>query len=174
RHTHLPYTTLFRSVYNGTSFDFSPFPEICAEIGKAYLRGNPTINTGQPITEFTSPDIQSRIGFDANGYYIDTDGLISGEYYVQYTYTNSSSATSTLIKRITVYAAPVAVIGANNACVDDAIQFNDLSTIPNNTNGGIINKWLWDLDDKDLLSSVQNPVYTYETAGIYDVSLTVT
>src|SRR5690606_23359110 len=63
---------------------------------------------------------------------------------------------------------------ANNACVDDAIQFNDLSTIPNNTNGGIINKWLWDLDDKDLLSSVQNPVYTYETAGIYDVSLTVT
>jgi len=35
-----------------------------------------------------------------------------------------------------------------------------------------IDNWIWDLGDGDV-SYEQNPVYTYEEAGIYDVSLTI-
>src|SRR5690606_15119216 len=161
-------------VFNGTSYDFSPEPELCANIGRAYLRGIPDYTTGIPPTSFTSPDVPSRIGLDATGYYLDTDGLTSGEYYIQYTYTNSLGATSVLIKRVTVYASPVAAIDVDNACQEEPVQFTDLSTIPNNTLGGMITGWLWDFDDQDLQNSMQNPTYTYANANVYDVSLTVT
>lgn len=161
-------------VFNGSSYDFSPEPELCANIGRAYLRGIPDHTTGQTPTAFTSPDIPARIGLDASGYYLDTDGLLSGQYYIQYTYTNSFGATSVLIKRITVYASPVAAIAADNACQQEPVQFTDLSTIPDNTLGGVITGWVWDFDDQDLQNSTQNPTYTYTNPDVYDVRLTVT
>src|SRR5690606_9242907 len=122
----------------------------------------------------SSPDVPSRIGLDGTGYYLGTDGLLSGEYYVQYTYTNEFNATTSLTKRITVYAAPAAAIAVDNACQEEPVQFTDQSTIPNNTLGGAIVGWLWDFDDQDLLNSNQNPMYTHQDPDIYDVTLTVT
>jgi PKD repeat protein len=167
-------TTTDFGIFNGSAYDFSPTPEICANIGRAYLRGIPDYATGFTPTFFSSPDVPSRIGLDATGYYLDTDGLISGQYYIQYTYTNEFNATSVLIKRVTVYAAPVAAIDAANACEEVPVQFTDLSTIPGNTLGGSITEWLWDFDDQDLLNSTQNPTYIFQDADVYDVTLTVT
>ena len=47
------------------------------------------------------------------------------------------------------------------------VQFTDLSS------GEDISSWIWDFGD-GATSTVQNPEHTYLTAGIYDVSLTVT
>ncbi|WP_062397585.1 PKD domain-containing protein [Methanogenium cariaci] len=49
------------------------------------------------------------------------------------------------------------------------VQFTDLST------GEDITAWAWDFDNDGTTDSIEeNPVYTYDTAGVYSVSLTVT
>ncbi len=64
-------------------------------------------------------------------------------------------------------AAPVADFSgtptSGNAPLD--VTFTDLSS-------GLINTWAWDFGDGGS-STLQFPVYTYDTAGIYTVSLTV-
>jgi PKD repeat protein len=48
------------------------------------------------------------------------------------------------------------------------VQFTDLST-------GDITGWMWDFDnDGTIDSNEQNPIYTYNDAGVYTVSLTIT
>jgi len=46
------------------------------------------------------------------------------------------------------------------------VQFNDASLLPNNS-------WNWNFGDGSGTSTAQNPLYTYTTAGTYDVSLTI-
>ncbi|MDP8210623.1 MAG: PKD domain-containing protein, partial [Candidatus Stygibacter australis] len=54
-----------------------------------------------------------------------------------------------------------------NITVGDVIQFTDLST-------GEPVSWAWDFENDGVIDSgVQNPVWTYEEAGIYSVSLTI-
>jgi PKD repeat protein len=49
-----------------------------------------------------------------------------------------------------------------------AVQFSDLSTVEN------ITAWAWDFGAGNATSTEQDPVYVYETEGVYTVSLTVT
>lgn len=155
--------------------DYSSVPEICANIGKAYLEGSPEIDDGYNPTLFEAADAaySEIIGFDGNGYYVNTDGLTSGIYYIRYKYTNASMATSVIIKPITVYAAPVANIGASNSCVEDSVLFTDLSTIPGNTLAGNITEWLWDFDVQGLASTNRNPTFKFSRPDVYDIRLTV-
>lgn len=50
-----------------------------------------------------------------------------------------------------------------------AVQFSDQSTVGTKA----ITAWLWEFGDGGY-STAQNPAHTYQTAGSYDVSLTVT
>ncbi len=70
-------------VFNGVSYVGGLTPEICGDIGRAYLRGSPPVSTGLTPTVdtyFSSPDIPSRIFYDGTNYYLDTDGLAAGAY----------------------------------------------------------------------------------------------
>jgi len=64
--------------------------------------------------------------------------------------------------------ASVAQFGATTVAGDSplGVQFTDQST-------GSINSWLWDFGD-GATSTAQNPLHTYNSAGVYAVSLTVT
>ncbi len=68
-----------------------------------------------------------------------------------------------------MYAAaqPVAKFGASgtSGCAPLIVQFSDSST-------GSISTWYWDFGNGS--SVLQNPTWTYSTAGIYNVLLTVT
>jgi len=58
-------------------------------------------------------------------------------------------------------------------CYDKTVYFTDSSV----TNNGIIISWIWDFGDPAITndtSSLQNPLYVYNSAGSYQVSLTVT
>ncbi|MBT1686505.1 PKD-like domain-containing protein [Dawidia soli] len=153
--------------------DFSAEPRICTNVGKARLVGDPPAGTGSVPTGFASPLTPGILGSDAAGQYINTDGLLAGEYFVEYTYTNAVGATNTMLKRIVINASPQAVIGANNSCVTDSVAFADLSTIPNNTFNGTINGWEWDFDDGDVKKTIQHPKWKYSREGYYHVTLTV-
>lgn len=58
-------------------------------------------------------------------------------------------------------------------CVGKPIQFTDTSL----TIYGVVDSWRWDFGDPSTLadtSRLQNPVYTYPTAGVFNVELRVT
>ncbi|WP_248610787.1 DUF3344 domain-containing protein [Methanobacterium alcaliphilum] len=71
---------------------------------------------------------------------------------------------------ITSYDTPVASFTANATDVpaSSSIQFTDSST-------GDISSWVWDFNNDGIPDSTdQNPVFTYDTPGIYTVKLVVT
>ena len=61
--------------------------------------------------------------------------------------------------------ADFTTVSSNTGCGSLIVEFQDLST-------GNPDTWLWDFGNGNT-STLQNPVAVYSSAGIYDVSLTV-
>lgn len=111
------------------------------------------------------------------------DGTISTAANPTYTYNNPGIYDVTLVASdgvcsdTLIRTAYIEVIGPSAAfssdittgCTPLPVSFSDLST-PNS--GTTITNWLWDFGDGGV-STQQNPIYTYNTPGLYDVSLTV-
>lgn len=96
-----------------------------------------------------------------------------GTYTVTLTATNAAGS-NTLSKTsyVTVYADPVVDFSANttSGCFPLRVQFLDLSTAgTGNTNVA----WLWDFGN-GATSTLQNPLFTYNTTGTFSVTLRVT
>jgi PKD repeat protein len=98
----------------------------------------------------------------------DTAGL----YPVNLTVTDQTGATSTKIETdaVTVNPVPVADFTFTNASGTEPL---DVAFTDTSTPAGNIAHWAWDFGD-DTNTTVQNPVHTYDTAGLYSVNLTVT
>jgi gliding motility-associated-like protein len=96
-----------------------------------------------------------------------------GTYSVSLTVTNASGAnTITRQQLVTVHEPPVVNFTADrtSGCFPLQVQFTDLSTAGNgNTNTA----WQWDFGN-GIISTVQNPLATYTTAGTFTVTLRVT
>lgn len=96
-----------------------------------------------------------------------------GTYTVTLTVTNASgSNTVTRTNYITVYETPSVDFSSNttSGCFPLQVQFQDLST-PGAGNTNVA--WLWDFGN-GTTSTLQNPVATYGSAGMYSVTLRVT
>ena len=94
-------------------------------------------------------------------------------YTVKLTVTNvNGSNTLTRSQYISVYESPTVSFTAdkNNGCFPLRVQFTDVSA-PGTGNSNV--SWLWDFGDGST-SILQNPVATYTTAGIFNVTLRVT
>ncbi|MFC2113757.1 PKD domain-containing protein [Bacteroidota bacterium] len=95
-----------------------------------------------------------------------------GTYTVSLTVSNASgSNTMTKNAFITVFKNPAANLTATTAttgCKPLSVSFSDQSQ----QGDGIITKWTWDFGDGGG-ASAKNPNYTYNTPGIYNVSLHV-
>jgi PKD repeat protein len=77
--------------------------------------------------------------------------------------------TETRTDLIAVYAPSQADFSASatTVAVGDTVTFTDLST-------GDITTWHWNFDNDDKVdSTASNPTHCYDTAGVYDVSLTI-
>ncbi len=95
-----------------------------------------------------------------------------GTYTVTLTVSDGSNSNSeTKTGYITVFADPVADFSLSpvGGCVPFPVTATDLSA----PGDGVINQWTWDFGD-GTISNQSNPNHTYQTAGMYDVSLTVT
>ncbi len=179
-------TTIVNPVTNidwiipGAIVDNNGFPQICATIRVAdvQLKGFPDVldpqasSTNPPF--FSSPDIPGAIFRKVDGqYYINTKNLSPGVYNIDYVYTNSFEATTTLRKSVTVFAAPKSIIDVGNACETSTVTFTESSQIPVNPFGDVIDKWNWNFGDGNG-SELQSPNYLYTSPGQYNVRLTVT
>ena len=72
--------------------------------------------------------------------------------------------------QIEFIAPPTANFSVNDVCLNEQSVFTDFS----NAGFGAIDTWQWDFGTAGATSSNQNDVYTYSTAGSYDVQLIVT
>jgi gliding motility-associated-like protein len=91
-----------------------------------------------------------------------------GNYNVTLTANSVHGCTSAISKALIVENKPVADFIFDKNCPETPIAFSDRSTI----SLGNINNWSWDFGNSNV-SNLQNPLYTFTTAGIYPVKLTV-
>jgi hypothetical protein len=165
----------------------------CSNAGLIRLIGSPQANTGDPSgTNFTAVltgnavDLGSRIFSFNNEWYIDTDGLPSADYLLQYNYKDLTTGLSStpITYPVRVWAAPDAVISppANN-CITAAIALDGStsSIIAPNPFGATIGAggYNWTFGDP-AGGTATGPSVSYDYAavsappGTYNVTLTVT
>ena len=76
----------------------------------------------------------------------------------------------TLKDTITVFPMPIANIANTAVCLNDGMNFNDLSIV----SGGSITGWSWDFSDGTSPNGNPNPSHIYSNPGTYTVTLIVT
>ncbi|MCH8329850.1 MAG: PKD domain-containing protein [Bacteroidetes bacterium] len=98
-----------------------------------------------------------------------TTVLSPGTHTIELFVTTSTGFTCSFLDVVDIPSPPVAAfIHSAPACVGDVVSFTDISS-------GSIASWLWDFyNDGSATSTLQNPLFTYFTAGFVDVLLTVT
>lgn len=94
-----------------------------------------------------------------------------GAYNVQLIVLANNGCNDTIVKPISIDPVPTAAFSANitAGCQPLVVSFTDQSQ----NNGGTITNWLWDFGDGTGTSTLQNPTYTYDMVGNYDVTLII-
>ncbi len=109
-------------------------------------------------------------GGTMNGLIYTNTWTAEGTYAVNFTVQDTGGLTAVGSFNVIVYERPQADFSADVTAgtAPLAVSFTDLST------GGVTG-WAWDFDNNGVTDSiVQNASYTYTSAGVYDVKLTVT
>ena len=138
--------------------------------------GNPTTfslqSTGLPIA-----DVFWSFGDGATSSITDPDHTYdAGDFLVEVEVTNSVNCLNTNSQTISIHSKPqVNFVAALPpfSCNGTPTMFNDLTPNPVDSN---IASWLWNFGDSGSgqnTSTLKNPQHTYDIAGSYDVSLTV-
>jgi gliding motility-associated-like protein len=93
----------------------------------------------------------------------------AGTYNVSLIVESSNGCIDTIMQPVLVYSFPDANFNVNGVCEGISSLFVDSSTV----NGSSIAVWQWDFGDGLGTDTVQNPSYTYNPSGTYNVTLIV-
>lgn len=119
-----------------------------------------------------------------DGATFNTSGPINHPYATTGTFNASLRVTTNkgctsaapTVKQVQVYNNPVAKFGLPEACVSDAVQFSDSSSIADGTQSQFT--YAWNFGDPgsgvNNTSSVKNPTHLFTAAGNYNIRLVVT
>jgi len=97
----------------------------------------------------------------------------AGDYTVVLTIANLAGCENSMSHAVTIHSLPVANFASAVTCSNNMTEFTDQSYNPDGTD---IVSWQWDFGvtvSTGDTSSLQNPVYSYASAGNYQVTLTV-
>ena len=92
----------------------------------------------------------------------------SGYYEVKLMVETLNGCKDSVVKTISVYAAPNALLTYSNTCLNKPTAFTNNSTIDT----GSISQFIWNFGDGDT-SSAKDPLHLYDSAGTYFISLKV-
>ncbi|HET6227830.1 MAG TPA: PKD domain-containing protein, partial [Bacteroidia bacterium] len=153
--------------YAYVAVDCGPYEAITST---PFICGSSTIQLTAPQGSSTykwtgpgviQPDNVRTISANAPGKYTVTMSVV-GNSGVTCTYTLDTVIAGTA-------NLPIANFTSNVVCVGNSTKFTDSST-PN----GSITEWAWDFNGDGIIDSkLQNPTYTFSTAGTHDVQLIV-
>ena len=93
----------------------------------------------------------------------------AGTYNVLLTVQSANGCVDTIVKPVLIYSIPEADFGVDGVCIGTESMFLDSSTV----NGSTIANWYWDFGDGTGTDTLQNPIYTYNNNGSYNVNLIV-
>jgi PKD repeat protein len=94
-----------------------------------------------------------------------------GVYTVTEIVYNASNCTDTTFQSVTIITLPLVNFIADTVCLGSLTTFTDQSGGPGST--GTISQHLWDFGDGNF-SNLTSPTHTYLSAGVFNVTLTVT
>jgi PKD repeat protein len=100
----------------------------------------------------------------------DSTQYVQGAYTVSLNVTTTDGCTHTLNRDVTILEGPQAAFSAVYDAGQNAQVFTDQSTILS----GNINQYEWNYGDASPNEFIQNPTHSYQNAGSYLVTLTVT
>jgi gliding motility-associated-like protein len=90
----------------------------------------------------------------------------TGFYNVMLATVSDSGCTANVVHPVYVYPLPVADFSPTDACLNNASTFQDLSAVV----PGDVEGWEWDFGDGTTATS-SNPVHTYTSSGIFNVTM---
>jgi gliding motility-associated-like protein len=94
----------------------------------------------------------------------------AGNYTASLVATSAAGCVASGTTPVTVYALPVSIFTAQNACLSTSTNFNNSSAAPV---GSYITQYYWQFGD-GTFSTVQQPTHTYAAASTYNARLDVT
>ena len=148
---------------------------IDAQCGPIALTLTPTTTCSSQTYTITAPAGAATYTWTGPGISNDTTQTItatqSGHYHVSMTTFGSTPCTFTLDTTITLVppTGDHANFSAPTVCLGSPTVFTDLSTPT-----GAITHWAWDFNNSGTTNStLQNPSYTFATAGTHAVKLTI-
>ncbi|MFC1734061.1 choice-of-anchor L domain-containing protein [candidate division KSB1 bacterium] len=110
-----------------------------------------------PITGLTNPNITNP----------QASPTSSTTYVIEvYDSTGCPSIFDTVVVTVNPKPLPSFAASTFSGCEPLEVEFTDYTT-------PAIGSWLWDFGDGNV-STVQNPIHTYQNAGVYSITLTVT
>lgn len=92
-----------------------------------------------------------------------------GLYFVSLIVTSLGGCSDTAFNSIAVYPIPESDFSATTACYGTATAFTDLSGIV----FGNVESWTYNFNDNGVITNNSNPLYTFSSHGVFDVTLTV-
>ncbi|MES2593079.1 MAG: PKD domain-containing protein [Bacteroidota bacterium] len=93
-----------------------------------------------------------------------------GTYNSKLVITSDAGCKDSVTKAVTANCLPLADFSFTNVCLNQALNFNDLSSVSN----GTITGWSWNWGDGTPLGNLQNPSHNYTNYGTYSVTLIAT
>ena len=91
----------------------------------------------------------------------------SGTYTVEHIVVTQAGCSDTVSETIIVDPAPIPDFSFSNGCINDSIQFTNLTQDPNL---GLVT-YSWDFGDGSLQTTLSDPSHVYLNPGTYNVSL---
>lgn len=99
-----------------------------------------------------------------------------GVFNVKLVVTSDNGCKDSISKMTRVYCLPVAGFSFTDVCLNQVMDFNDLSVVPDDTVNASapddsVTAWTWYFGDGSALSTAQNASHTYSNSGTYPASL---
>lgn len=91
-------------------------------------------------------------------------------FNVKLVVTTNQGCKDSITKTAKVYCLPVADFSFTDVCLNQVMNFNDLSAV----SGDIVSGWNWSFGEGVASSTIQNASHTYASAGPYSVKLVST
>lgn len=142
------------------------FENVCADTLFTFTDQS-TIDTGQIVTwgwDFGDGSLPVQTQNT-------THQFATGYYNVTLVAVSDSGCPSLLTQEVHSFALPVADFSPTDVCIGNVSAFTDLTALSE----GNVEGWQWNFGDNPAGTSVlQNPVYTYQDTGTFDVTLITT